>query len=346
MSAHDFDFAGNLNSAKICQLNASIKPPLYRTNSTSTSGQPTSQDAGSRSTSGTGPTSDRTSSSLAMTDTLDLPSISRFSAPDADLIIKTSDGTTFRVFARIVSEASPVLMDRLTTSLGPPGALREYRKPISKEMSPVMDVTEDADTMEALLKFIYPTPDPQVYSLDFLANLIAAAEKYSMSGAISSLRAILLTFIPQSPIRVYAISCVHHYDEEAKAASRGTLGVDIVNTKLFDELEHISAREFVRLLQLHQTRAANAMDILNLVSCSCNGCGTPAIWFTEWRGRAQEEIRSRPTSEISFGLSFFARGVAEAAKQCGSCPLSYVSSASQARLHSIKERIDELPDTI
>jgi hypothetical protein len=68
------------------------------------------------------------------------------------------------------------------------------------------------------------------------------------------------------------------------------------------------------------------------------------MWWVKWKERAKEELKVRPKSDVVLSWSFLASSVLLSG--CALCPASYVNPSSQARLSSIVERIDALPDSI
>ncbi|KZS97894.1 hypothetical protein SISNIDRAFT_423337 [Sistotremastrum niveocremeum HHB9708] len=234
-----------------------------------------------------------------------------------------------------------------------------YKSPGGKDVIPTVDITEASETIDSLLRFIYPIRRPVIFAPDIpldesltgLVVLLKTADKYQMDGVLFELRTLLMSppLLKEHPVRVYAIACMYGFDPEAKIASRHTLNVDILRTPLFPELSQITARNYIRLIQLHQARATSALSVLYSMSPSCTGCSKERdgpLWWIEFKERARDELRQRPTSDAIFNASFLARCVVDSKSICPHCPLSYLNAATQARLDHLKERIDQLPDTI
>jgi len=228
-----------------------------------------------------------------------------------------------------------------------------------KEEVAIVDVTEDANVVDLLLRFIYPIRNPPFLctdaadsTLDSVVLLLKAADKYQMEGVLWSLREVLLhpDLLEKVPIRVYTIACMFGLEEEARTASRHTLSFDVLRTPLFGELSQISARDYIRLVQLHQNRASSALSILHSATPSCIGCSKEReagpLWWTEFKEKAANELRQKPNTDIIFAAAFMARCVMDSKGMCTYCPLSYLNAATQARLEHMKERIDALPSTV
>jgi len=266
-----------------------------------------------------------------------------FSSLDADLILTSSDDVEFRVFGRILSEASIVFKDMMQLgNATPSGGLNNVA------------LSENAEILDLVLRFIYPIPDPQVTSFDTLKLLMDTADKYFLKGMMHSLKNILIqpAFAEPQPLRAYALACIHGLQDEAKIISRHCLKTDILQQgDIYEELAIITGKDLLRLIKLHQTRATQIISILNTTSPSpCTGSGATSgtpLWWTEFRARAKEEVRSRPLGDTIFQPKFLAACVSAAiASGCPQCPTNYLSNASQARVEQLRSMIEALPDTV
>jgi len=275
---------------------------------------------------------------------------------EADLVLRSSDGVAFHVFSQILAEASSVFNDMI--ALGAAHALAA--KAEGKDEVAIVDVAEDASVVDSLLRLIYPIRNPPLptsadsvdTTLDSLVQLLKAADKYQMEGVLWSLKEALIhrNILRRAPVRVYTIACMFGLEEEARLASQHTLSVDVLQTPLFRELSQISARDYIRLVQLQQNRASAAIAILQSATPTCVGCSKERdagpLWWTEFKDKASCELRQRPNTDVVFTAGFLARCVMDSKGMCSHCPLSYLSIATQARLEHMKERIDTLPSMV
>lgn len=267
-----------------------------------------------------------------------------FSSPEADVILASSDNIEFRVFRRILVEASTIFKDMVQIGKSSGSTAAQDR----------IQLSENGETLEFVLQFIYPMPDPKITSFDTLKHLMGTADKYFLIGMMHSLKELLILpkFVEPQPLRAYALACMHGFYEEAKTISRFCLKTDILQQEeLYEELAMISGRDLLRLIKLHQTRATAITTILNNSTPSpCSGSGaTPGLplWWTEFRTRAKEELRCRPLGDTIFQPKFLAVCVSAAvASGCSQCAFNYLSNATQARLDQIRGLIEVLPDTV
>ena len=307
------------------------------------------------------------------------PSHSFFKAPNADIILQSSDGVLFHNFKWILAEASPVFRDML----GPP-ATTPISTPLNfPEPLERIVLSEPASTLDPLLRLMYPVaPQPEFTCLSTLKVVLAAALRYEVALASNALRQALVSpnFLENETLRVYAIACQFGLDDEAKTISRATLAIALLDEPLCDELKDISAYDYCRLLNLRRARATAMKGVLVLRSASCpircpccsntsyeppsslpayhkrdwrhgrmstNGRepprvgGTIALWWIEWERRAKEEITRRPLTDVIFSLKFLSECANSGCHQCGASLLD-----SWTFLEKLKEEMDALPDMI
>jgi hypothetical protein len=267
----------------------------------------------------------------------------QFDSPDADVILVSHPPekcSEYRVHQCILAAASPFIRVMFTLPQPKSNAL------------PVIPVSEDQTTLDLLLALVYPIPDPPIPDLGSLGRVLAAAVKYDFTKAISTLRKLLVCprFLESEPLRVFAIATRYELEEEAKLASGRTLSISIFDEPLSDDLKHVTAHSYHRLLDLHRRRALGAVELVKwpgeIVCMQCNGSSygvlVPPRWWIEFERMAKEELRVRPTTEKVFALGFYAR--AAHASNCQRCPGSLLDSYKA--LDILKGQIDALPSTI
>jgi hypothetical protein len=269
-----------------------------------------------------------------------------FDAIDADLILLSSNDAEFRVHRCILAAAS-LFFAHMFTLPQPPMTIS------GDTPLPVIPVSEPRQTLDSVLRFVYPIQDPPIKDLNELNSVLGAAFKYDFASVISSLRKILVAphFLETSPTRVFAIASRYELESEAQLASRYTLNINILDCPLSDDLKHITAHSYHRLLDLHRRRGDAAQKLLQVpdeVKCmQCNGHGlassfAPPKWWKVWEGMARKELAARPTTDVIFGMEFLAQ--AADATGCPRCAGSVMDS--YVFLGELKRSIDALPATI
>ena len=94
---------------------------------------------------------------------------------------------------------------------------------------------------------------------------MSTAAKYDMTSVVDRLRVLLVSpaFLETAPVRVFAIASRFDLEEEAKIASKHTLGVRVLDVPLCEDLKHISAYSYHQLLELHKQRGEAARQALS-----------------------------------------------------------------------------------
>ena len=117
--------------------------------------------------------------------------------PKGDITLRSSDGVEFRAHTTILNMASPVF-----ESLAVVGTDED-----------VVEVSESAETMSLVLRFIYPNQKPPIItSFAMLSQCLQAARKYELESILETLDDQLATKpTPQSlahhdPLRVYELA--------------------------------------------------------------------------------------------------------------------------------------------
>ncbi|KAF7795756.1 hypothetical protein EIP86_006923 [Pleurotus ostreatoroseus] len=132
-----------------------------------------------------------------------------FDKTSADIILRSSDKVDFYVYKAVLFLASKFFESMFA-----------LEQPIAAvEEKPILDVPEDSNTLENLLRFCYPVYDPSINDLPQLSRVLQAAANYEVPVAIKTLREQLRGFVQARPREVYAIACLHNLNKEAKIAA-------------------------------------------------------------------------------------------------------------------------------
>ena len=186
-----------------------------------------------------------------------------FDAPDADVILRSSDGKDLRVHRLILSLASPAFQGM-------------FNLPQSTEPSPeipIIDVPESSDILQTFFQYLYPRSPPKISDLAMWTALYAVADKYSAEAVTDLLRDMLIPrFLEIAPLRVYALASHWGFEEEAKIVSRGTLTIDMSNGFPEEDLKLMGSAACQKLYLLHIQRRDKARVLVN--SCTYQFAGT------------------------------------------------------------------------
>lgn len=220
----------------------------------------------------------------------------------------------FKVFRLFLMTASPVFQDILTSGSGPP----------------VMDLAEDAETISALLQYIYPRENPTIKSYGLFEKVLEAARKYELGFITSDLRASMRSgsaassHLRAEPLSMYALAVRHELKEEALVAARLTIGKYEFATKegaraLSDM--NVPTHDAIMLMRMHMGReAALTHMLLNAESnpryfsgfpARCQQCkhegGTMSELQRVWMKEAVGVLRKEPLDKAGrlFEMDFF-----------------------------------------
>ena len=192
-----------------------------------------------------------------------------FDAPDADVILRSSDGKEFRVHRLILSLTSPVFqgMFSLPQSTDPPSQILS------------VDVPESSDVLQPFIQYLYPHFPPKISDISMWAALYTIGNKYIAGVVMGPLRDMLIPrFLEKSPMRVYALASHWGFEGEAKIASRRTLRLDISKELSEEDATLMGGAACQKLYLLHYNRREAAQRLINNqpppsasnASCKCS----------------------------------------------------------------------------
>ncbi|KAI9435057.1 hypothetical protein H4582DRAFT_1781789, partial [Lactarius indigo] len=144
-----------------------------------------------------------------------------FKAPDANIIVRSSDQVNFHVHKSLLTMSSPFFDDLLSLSQPPDGE--------TVDGLPVVQLSEDADLLNSLISLIYPVSPIIPSSYEKVFALLAACQKYDMVSIQSYIRGEIGRGIFPAPVgtesfRAYAIASNLGLIPEKESAGRLTLG--------------------------------------------------------------------------------------------------------------------------
>ncbi|OCH90547.1 hypothetical protein OBBRIDRAFT_593562 [Obba rivulosa] len=220
---------------------------------------------------------------------------SPFDDPDADVIIRTSDRTDFRLYKVVLSIASPVFKDMLPIPQpdhnGSPHELRDG--------TPVVNVAEDKKTMDHVLRIIYPVEEPRFTSLEEVATALQVCGKYMMRKAQQFSAKHLLPYMEKEPLRVYAVACRFQLFDVAREAAKCSLQVPLLPlaSPMPSELDHLPAfRFFFELSSYRQKCEKAALGIFTNWRWTCETSISGYVWFASQNSHSSDCIAGRTES--------------------------------------------------
>ncbi|KAH9837622.1 uncharacterized protein C8Q71DRAFT_553651 [Rhodofomes roseus] len=167
-----------------------------------------------------------------------------FNKANADLILRSSDGVKFYLHKQVLILASDVFDAMLSVP--------QPTQPPTEDMDPVsglslVQITEDSETLDRLLRFCYPIADPELRTVDEIRLVLIAAIKYEMEEIIPILRKRLSLF-ETSPLGVYALACELDLEDIANAAAVRCRAQGVA-TGYVSEMDRMTSRHMYELLE-------------------------------------------------------------------------------------------------
>jgi len=210
-----------------------------------------------------------------------------FEAPDADAILRCSDGKELRVHSVILSLASSIFQGMF--SLPQPTES-------SPSQIPTIDVPESSDILEPFIQYLYPRSPPKLSDLAMWEALYTVADKYNTEVVMETLRDMLISrFLETSPVRVYALASHLGFEEEAKIASRETLKMNLYGGFPEEDAKLMGSVACQKLYRLHLGRRDRARTLVIHRSYQFpRDCSCPPINFHGLNYALGQRVSTRP----------------------------------------------------
>ncbi|KAH9022505.1 hypothetical protein EDB84DRAFT_495565 [Lactarius hengduanensis] len=267
------------------------------------------------------------------TSTIPLPLPESLDLSEADVVVRTSDLSSFLAHKSVLASSSWVFRDMFTLPWPP-----------NNEMVnglPVVDISEDAGLVRSLITMLYPIPPELPASYDRILALLAAAQKYDMGAVQSSIRAEVARRPPPTldgvlAFRAYVIASNSKLTPEMEMAARLTLDRPMTFEYLGDELRLFEGRALRELASFRK----GSRD--NLVSCiesflRING-GPSKIWVDcPKRSKSSQSKSSPPTVTLPTWVQNLFSPLIEELKQAFTSPLIKPSSIREKYLEALRK---------
>jgi len=245
-----------------------------------------------------------------------------FAAPDADIPLRSSDGTHFRIYSTVLRTTCDFFTQMLSL---PQGNLESTED--------VIALDEKAVVLEKLLRLISGLEIPRWESYEDVESVLSAADKYGAAGAVSLIRsAITAPRFLEEPLRLYTLAARFNWEDELNLAAKLTLTLSIYDDAYDSILAKIPSFHLHKLMKLHHRRKAQFRHTLdtdaqltqfNAPKRNCPGC-TRDIYNHPWQGLKAalcRELDRRPLGDTVPAAELWARSEVTAYRdarcQCG-----------------------------
>ena len=258
-----------------------------------------------------------------------------FSAPDADAILRSSDGKEFRVHRLILSLSSPVFQ-----------GMFNLPQPESTEIH-IIDLSDSSDILEPFIQYLYPRSPPKTTDISMWAAMYSIADKYGADAVMEPLRDMLIPrFLGTSPLRVYALASRWGFEEEMKSASRKTLTLDIFKNFPREDAELMGGGACQQLYLLHFNRREAARTLVEKhplpvssdAACTCSPLNCKRLF-----SGLSQRVGTKPWLTAEQLCEEIAKG--DYPKKCGNNCRNTLKNV-HAYFTSLLKAISDLPQTV
>ncbi|OCH93744.1 hypothetical protein OBBRIDRAFT_885268 [Obba rivulosa] len=183
--------------------------------------------------------------------------MSPFDDPDADFVIRTSDNADFRVHKAFLTTASPVFKDMFALPMAKEKDVsQEYR-----DGAPVVELVDDARTIQNMLCIIYPFQRPDLATLEDVYAVLRIGEKYGMDHVLASTIPSLMRYAETEPLRIFGIAYRFGFTQEARIVAQQTIRYPMLPlpSQMPKEIVDLPIAIFYNLLQYHR-KCREAVD--------------------------------------------------------------------------------------
>jgi len=271
-----------------------------------------------------------------------------FNSEDADITLRSSAGTLYRVSSFTLRNTSGFF-----------DAMLSLPQTDSAGQSSPIPVNEKSEVLEKVLRMMSGLEITPWESFDELEDVASLAERWDAPGPLSIIRSgISAPLFLEQPLRLYAIATHFDWQAEAKLASKFTLSLSLFDESHRAVLHKIPSKSLMDLLRFHRQRRDQFKHLLdneetfnvgNTDLC-CQGCGTPIDNHTwrELKGKMFMEIDKRPLGDTicGFEMESWQEALACWDAKCKKegCGTPYYQKVSTLR--NIQACLERLPNTI
>jgi hypothetical protein len=200
----------------------------------------------------------------------------KFENKDTDLILRLlrssstdpsidAEQTDFRDSKPIISVSSPLFKQAVEN----PESISFFQQNLSHlhlqarlddSGSPILVLPEDNQTIQHLLRTVYPNPSPTFNSLETVAKLIVKAKANQMNSAENYFRQLYMHMTTVlSSFQAYSIACVFGLEQEIQLAARLTLSLPMTPDSCIDDLQTATITD-IRDLATYRSECYSAID--------------------------------------------------------------------------------------
>lgn len=191
----------------------------------------------------------------------------QFSSPEADMTLRSFEGTLYRVSSYTLRTTSGLFQ----TMFCLPQPVKRNRShclhsdECAESDEQILDVYEENCVLVRILSLMSGLPTPKWETFEELEKVLITADKWDTPGPISIIRSVLTSphFLSKHSLRIYALAKHFNWEFEAKLASTHTLSLNLNDPSHSLQLCEMSSKDLLPLLNLHRQRRDRFWELLN-----------------------------------------------------------------------------------
>ncbi|ESK88388.1 hypothetical protein Moror_14774 [Moniliophthora roreri MCA 2997] len=213
----------------------------------------------------------------------------RFNSPDADITLRSLEGTLYRIPSFVLRSTSG-FFDSMLSIAGTPN---------DHDADHPIPIPHSDNVVEIILSMLSGLEIPPLHTLSFdhVEEILNLAETWDAPGPLSIIRSGLTApvFLDQ-PFQLYAVASHFGWEHEMKLASEHTLNLDLFGQEHQPALQRLPSRSLLALFNLHRARRdklkgylddPNVFHAGNLPVRQCDKC------FSEVDNSPWRELKAR-----------------------------------------------------
>ncbi|KAJ8502389.1 hypothetical protein ONZ45_g11803 [Pleurotus djamor] len=187
-----------------------------------------------------------------------------FDSASADLKLHSCDGVEFRVHKVVLQMATPFFENILAMPQSP------HTNTING--IPIIPFEEHSSTLDALLRYCYPVPDPVIQEFTTLEDILKACHKFDFTAVTARMEKEYLRIcahvVRDSPCAAFALACQYKWSIVARAAAEASLlhKMDDLVREIPSLAYPLDADDFFQLFKYHVRCREVIRDVCNRLS--------------------------------------------------------------------------------
>ncbi|KAJ8462412.1 hypothetical protein ONZ45_g9201 [Pleurotus djamor] len=273
-----------------------------------------------------------------------------FSSPEANLVLRSTEGTLYRVPSFVLLNTTEFFKSVLTLHV----------TSSSSDVLGTIHINEPDAVLERILRMLCGLSVPLWQSFEQVEGVSKLAEEWNAPGPLAAIRAAITTpLFLSNPLRLFAIATHFGWEEEAKLASKHTLALSLYDEQNQELLQRIPAKDLLALLNLHRRRRDDIkrmldsdplFDIGNSDPRFCRECGE-RLYNHTWRElkiRMFMEMDKKPLGDMVGSLEMEEWPEAQAcwSAKCSKDTCGKLNYDRLTMLQAIQSCMARLPDSL